>query len=91
MITYACEKCGASNCKLWRQYNTFLDYVELTCAPCTEKDQGRVIDLSKGDQCGWMIPAVPTNDNETFWGYTSVPPDRVQWWKALPDRPVATS
>lgn len=37
-----------------------------------------------GDQIGWRIPAVPTADGETFWGYTSVPEDGVQWWFSLP-------
>ncbi len=36
-----------------------------------------------GDQIGWRIPAVPTADGETYWGYTSVPDDGVRWWKAL--------
>lgn len=36
------------------------------------------------DQIGWLVPAVPTEDGETFWGYTSVPSDGVLWWKLLP-------
>lgn len=39
-----------------------------------------------GDQIGWRIPAVPTADGETYWGYTSVPADGVTWWKRLPLR-----
>lgn len=39
-----------------------------------------------GDQIGWRIPAVPTADGSTFWGYTSVPADGVSWWKRLPLR-----
>lgn len=38
------------------------------------------------DQIGWLLPAVPTPDNESFWGYTSVPEDGVIWWKKLPLR-----
>lgn len=38
----------------------------------------------KTDQIGWLVPAVPTEDGETFWGYTSVPPDGVSWWRKLP-------
>lgn len=37
-----------------------------------------------GDQIGWRIPAVPTEDGETYWGYTSVPDDGVAWWRRLP-------
>lgn len=38
------------------------------------------------DSIGWRIPAVPTEDRATFWGYTSVPNEGVAWWKALPLR-----
>jgi hypothetical protein len=41
------------------------------------------------DQIGSRLPAVPTEDGETFWGYTSVPDAGVRWWRALPTR-VAT-
>jgi len=85
-IKYVCTECGATDCKLWRQYSTFLDKIELLCADCTEADQGQTIDLAKGDQCGWMIPAVPTAESDNFWGYTSVPQELVIWWKSLPDR-----
>lgn len=42
------------------------------------------------DNIGWRIPAVPTTDGSTFWGYTSVPDDGVLWWKKLPTRVVRT-
>ncbi len=42
--------------------------------------------IGDGDQIGWRIPAVPTEDGETFWGYTSVPEAGVSWWKRLPLR-----
>lgn len=48
------------------------------------------------DQIGWLVPAVPDGDMLAFYGYTSVPPDRVQWWQSLPltkepvPAPVAT-
>jgi hypothetical protein len=38
------------------------------------------------DQLGWLVPACPTADGETFWGYTSVPEDIVVWWRDLPLR-----
>lgn len=37
------------------------------------------------DQVGGLIPAVPTQENDTFWGYTSVPEDGCVWWKNLPN------
>jgi len=41
------------------------------------------------DQVGWLVPAATTADGTTFWGYSSVPEDRVQWWKDLPTYPPA--
>ena len=37
-----------------------------------------------GDQIGWRIPAVPTSEGDTYWGYSSVPDDGVTWWQRLP-------
>ncbi len=37
-----------------------------------------------GDQLGGLVPAIPTPDGETFWGYTSVPNEDILWWYALP-------
>lgn len=39
------------------------------------------------DQIGWFVPAVPTEDNTTFWGYTSVPEGGAKWWRALDTYP----
>ncbi len=36
------------------------------------------------DQIGWRVPAVPTEENDTYWGYTSVPTPGVEWWCRLP-------
>jgi hypothetical protein len=96
MIIYKCSKCDAENCKLWRQYNTCTDYIELMCCICACKDQKQ--DYSKrdkegkggkynSDQIGGLVPAVPTEDKETYWGYTSVPQDLCVWWKKLPTLP----
>lgn len=82
-LAYVCQACGASGVKLWRYYQTFLENQRLLCRRCAEADQANELE---GDQIGWMVPAVPTEDGTTFWGYTSVPKDRVEWWKALPLR-----
>jgi hypothetical protein len=37
-----------------------------------------------GDQIGGLVPAVPTPDGDTFWGYSSVPDEDVLWWYGLP-------
>lgn len=103
-ITYCCTKCGKSGIKLWRQYQTFLDHIQLLCGACALTDQkleGPIGDDGRRpaepgserttDQIGWLIPAVPTVELDTFWGYSSVPDDRLRWWRALPtDAPPNT-
>jgi hypothetical protein len=96
---YACTDCGATGVKLWREYNTVLDRQSLRCCDCAAKNQGRHPieidddgknkDIDTGlrcDQIGWLVPAVPTEDGTTMWGYSSVPRGGVMWWKALPNR-----
>ena len=103
---YACNKCGATGCKLWRDYNTFLVHQNLLCVTCTgkaqKKDVSRINEEGQtpckvletddyemwSDSIGWMVPAVPTEDGETYWGYTSVPEEGCIWWRGLPSRPV---
>jgi len=94
---YVCTSCGAKHVKLWRQYQTFLNHIDLLCAECAAKNQ--TIDISTmdehglylrddskhlTDQIGWLVPAVPTEEGDTFWGYSSVPLDGCTWWKSLP-------
>jgi len=107
-VTYVCTGCGSSNCRLWRQYQTFADQTELLCCECAEKDQSKTCQLPDGNDphhktmvldkgsgferpatstIGWLVPAIPTADWETFWGYTSVPPDGIKWWYDMPLRP----
>lgn len=91
---YKCSKCGATGCKLWRDYQTFIEHKSLLCAECAAEDQEedistinhlgmRQTEMGLSDQIGWKIPAVPTEDGRTFWGYTSVPPAGCEWWKNL--------
>lgn len=47
-------------------------------------DADGVFAFREGDQLGGLVPAVPTLEGETFWGYTSVPASEVEWWHALP-------
>jgi hypothetical protein len=72
------------------------DHTQLLCVSCAGKDQKkdistmdktgmRIDDLGqRTDQIGWLVPAVPTDEGTTFWGYTSVPQDKVDWWQDLP-------
>ena len=96
---YVCHTCGAGGCKLWREYQTMLDSQKLHCAPCAAKGQKKDISSidARGhrkcesggttDQIGWLIPAVPTAENDTYWGYTSVPQRGCDWWARLPTLP----
>lgn len=93
---YLCCDCGTTGVKLWRDYNTVLSGQELRCAACACKAQNKEDNIDaegyghdrygKCDQIGWLVPAVPCEDDNTFWGYTSVPPAGVAWWRSLPTR-----
>jgi hypothetical protein len=104
--SYKCSKCGSTGCKLWREYQSFRNPVELLCAKCAAESQNKDIsDIDsegrysldpkkygsgqKSDQIGWFVPAVPTEQNDTFWGYTSVPQAGCSWWAKLPTHPEA--
>lgn len=130
---YKCWKCGATNCKLWRDYQTFLEHQSLLCLNCACQEQNKVrtptedgrslytdkvyhlyrtatmrpdhwcgYDPKSGppsdaietksarertDQIGWRVPAVPTEENDSYWGYTSVPQEGCDWWNRLPTLP----
>ena len=94
-VDYVCEDCGATNCKLWREYQT--SNPKLLCVLCASKDQKKDIELDeegmyrgtigRTDQIGWYVPAVPTEDGIGFWAYTLVPPTGVTWWKKLQTYP----
>ncbi len=99
---YRCHDCGAHGCKLWREYQTMLEHQVLRCVDCAGRNQGRdVSDIDargrriapeysfssqRTDTIGWLVPAVPTEDGDTYWGYSSVPQPGVDWWYALPNR-----
>lgn len=91
---YRCSKCASHGVKMWRQYNTVASEVELMCGACALSDQGKhgPIDATgrrtdslgcRTDQIGELVPAVPTEDGTTFWGYSSVPEPGVDWWRRL--------
>jgi len=93
---YECSKCKKNGLKLWRQYQTFADHISLLCGVCAlenqPKEKGPIdsegnieMDLVGKTCCiGWLVPAIPTEDGDTFWGYTSVPQPGVDWWRKLP-------
>ena len=89
-MPYFCADCSVGAVKLWRPYQTFLHHVRLLCRICSEREQADSIkSLGRryrdgGDQIGWRVPAVPTNDG-TFWGYASTPLGSWSWWADLPE------
>lgn len=95
--SYRCSKCARHGCKLWREYQTFADHTLLLCCDCAGRAERikltdidaegyRVGKYGRTDQIGWFVPAVPTVEGDTFWGYTSVPPEGCEWWRRLPTR-----
>src|SRR5262245_24396902 len=86
---YRCARCGAVNCRLWRPYQSF--HIELLCADCGEADQNKKLEEEAPFEIGWMVAAVPTEDDGAgvYWGYTSVPQAGIKWWLGLPERPVS--
>lgn len=82
---YKCGQCGAEGVKLWRKSATSEPVHEqpLLCGACTEKEQGKPLDLAQSDQCWGRCPAVP-DLRGGWWGYSSVPEEGVAWWHALP-------
>ncbi len=96
---YVCSSCKKGGLKLWRQAHTMLSHLDLLCCDCAGTDQdvdvsaisaeGRVLDRYLSlptDQIGGLVPAVPTEEGDTYWGYSSVPQAGVLWWRRLPNR-----
>lgn len=63
-----------------------------TCSLKGQEKQGPIDQFGKRpddyggstDQIGWMVPAIPTEEGDTFWGYSSVPEAGIRWWVTLP-------
>jgi hypothetical protein len=95
-VEYRCTSCGVHGCKLWREYTVFLhDDLAVECVDCAGKSQkkdvsdvdtdGRInTSCGRSDAIGWRVPAVPTEEGDTYWG--SVPHDGMAWWRRLPNR-----
>lgn len=94
---YVCGKCDATGVKLWRDVVFCVDQVDLRCVSCMgrgEVDEGGYFkdsEYGKTDQCtieelGSMLPAVPTEEEDSYWGYTSIPTAGVAWWRNLPNK-----
>jgi hypothetical protein len=90
-VDYRCGKCRNADVKLWRGVHGCPDKDghELLCASCLAPKllvdaKGKAPDefVSKSDQIHGWLPAIPVDD--TYWGYTSVPSQDVEWWRARP-------
>lgn len=101
-VKYQCDKCNQEGVKLWRGVHGCADENghELLCATCLAPDvkvgpDGKAQSLPNNgstfihttDQINGWLPAVPTDN--TFWGYSSIPSQDVEWWQALPTYPKA--
>jgi len=103
LAKYCCYECGATNCKLWREWQT--SPPKLLCARCAAKDQKKSIrgidqegtiasrplgHMTKGmiyertDQIGRFVPALPTENEKDYWGYSAAPTLAIKWWRELP-------
>ena len=80
--TYVCQ-CGATGMRLYREPN---DCRTLFCRLCAMINQERLIlDDPREHEIGWLLAAVPREDDPTlYWGYTNVPDAGVAWWERLP-------
>jgi len=52
----------------------------------TKDAYGNEIPGPRTDQVKGWLPAIPVDD--TYWGYSSVPSQDVEWWRALPTYPA---
>lgn len=90
-VKYHCDKCKMDHVKLWRGVHGCPDKDgnELLCARCLApgvpvNKEGRAMDkaiVMETDQINGWLPAIPVGD--TYWGYSSVPSQDVEWWIAL--------
>lgn len=79
-----CDDCGATGCKLWREYQTCSP--DVLCANCVEKRTGRALDPERLSSIEWWVAAIPDEEGTGYWGFTSVPEAGVRWWNDLPTR-----
>lgn len=77
---YACHACGLHGAKLWRE--SHVSAVELRCVACVGGASHDV--LAESDQINGHVPAVPAEDGDGWWGYSSVPQAGCEWWYRLP-------
>lgn len=82
---YRCAKCSESGVRLYRQWNTFVEHIQLLCTACALQDQHKAAPDSP-HTIGYLAAAVPCEEHDTYWGHCSVPLSGVRWWERLPVR-----
>jgi len=91
---YRCAGCQVHGVKLWRTRHIdtlwcsihagrIAGYQPVVDANGSNRHRGDVT-----DQIGPLVPAIPTEDGSSFWGYTSVPEEGISWWRSLMSMPV---
>lgn len=100
-MSYQCADCQKVGVKLWRKYMVIgSELLCCDCAAGKAKPPIRIEDIDKEgryfdntepvgmtSEIGWYIPAILVeNEQNVFWGYTSVPNDALLKWRELPNR-----
>lgn len=95
--SYACGVCKKTGVKLWRDYGGMLSTQTLRCIGCAATEEGVSVrrmrpdgtHMQDGRMSTWigrLIPAIPTDENDNFWTFWSIPARAWAWWKRLPNR-----
>jgi hypothetical protein len=82
-IELLCAKCAVQN------QETDADCVPLSAADIDDEGRWHGGIGGASDSIGWLVPAVPDEEGESYWGYTSVPDAGVRWWRRLPTHATA--
>ena len=56
--------------------------MKIRCRHCAEYEAKATLD--ENERIGELVPAVLTAQWDSLWGSTSVPQDRLDWWRMLP-------
>lgn len=93
-----CQTHGVKLWRVYQTMGIELCCAKCACEACDEDIDPKTIDDDgmrprikeyaqpgeRTDQIGIWIPAVPDEEGDGFWGYTSVPDWGCEWWKSLP-------
>lgn len=88
---YVCKDCGATGVRLYRRDHIILQARwGLLCRSCALKEQKMTEpDHPAEYTVGWLVAAVPSEDEQTYWEVTywendPSPKHGVEWWNRLP-------